>query len=235
MALRLSLSLLLVLSSSAAILVHARLPSSQPPAAAEPDGGKVLPMAWPEVFHALMVQQRGGVPGVTDLYYDWPNRRNLHVIRLQYQSTLYDNERQGYGAYYHPTEGTCFVIDFQGVGILTPDWLVDNSTYLGTQAVNNRTCHTWMKGDSMDPNRPGPFLHYWEDVHTRLPVRWQFFDGMSFDIIQWHAGEAASEAVWAIPPYCPNMTTTEALAGRDPTRVDEHVFYRKLGGGSALV
>lgn len=62
--------------------------------------------------------------------------------------------------------GTCMIMQFD-VGILPPDFL-DGANYLGTQVTDGFLCNAWEKVD---------FIWYYEDVLTKRPVRWDFYDG----------------------------------------------------------
>ena len=100
--------------------------------------------------------------------------------------------------YFSREEGTCKVMDFP-VGILTPDWLVNDATFLGRATVDAHETYVWSKGDSPVER---PFITYWEDIHSRLPVRWVFFDGAQFEILRFTVNETLPEEEWQAPAYC---------------------------------
>eukprot|EP00931_Biecheleriopsis_adriatica_P079576 TRINITY_DN52981_c0_g1_i1.p1 TRINITY_DN52981_c0_g1~~TRINITY_DN52981_c0_g1_i1.p1 ORF type:complete len:228 (+),score=45.83 TRINITY_DN52981_c0_g1_i1:75-758(+) len=163
------------------------------------------PTAWPPVFHAVMRKNRSGQISHTDLFYDWPAGGNLHIDKTSGMPPFFDNERQNGSTYYYTPGGTCKVIEM-GVGLLPPDWL-KGGTYRGQASVRSpvsqavRDCHVWEKGDAMG-NFTGPFITYYEDIATHTPARWQFFDGMSFDIVDWMPGARATAEEWQIPESC---------------------------------
>eukprot|EP00927_Polykrikos_kofoidii_P079242 TRINITY_DN76025_c0_g1_i1.p1 TRINITY_DN76025_c0_g1~~TRINITY_DN76025_c0_g1_i1.p1 ORF type:complete len:268 (-),score=38.25 TRINITY_DN76025_c0_g1_i1:303-1106(-) len=167
----------------------------------------IEPQHWPLAFHAVLMKNRSGVLGRTDLYYDWLGGRNLHIDHRQDQELRFDNERQNGSTYYYTgKEGNdCKVIEM-GVGLLPPDWL-SGGRYLGVETIENASgqsslvCNVWEKGEAMG-NFTGPFITYYEDAITFSPARWRFFDGMSFDVIDWRPGESASIEDWQIPAAC---------------------------------
>ncbi|KAL8223990.1 hypothetical protein R6Q57_019465 [Mikania cordata] len=57
-------------------------------------------------------------------------------------------------------------MDF-GVGIPRPDFL-DGAQYLGRVVTDGVLCDVWEKVE---------FIWYYEDVVTKRPVRWDFYDG----------------------------------------------------------
>jgi hypothetical protein len=132
------------------------------------------PARWPDQFHAVLftnltnvsMASTGPPLRLTDLYYDWPRRRNLNLIRYQLSADpLYDVEwNNGTTFYFDPA--TCRTEQF-AVGVLRPDWLADG-VYLGRENTGGIDCHLWGKEG---------FVVYYEDVLTRRPVRWNFLDG----------------------------------------------------------
>ena len=99
-----------------------------------------------------------------DLWYDYPNGRNLNLIRKQLGSVTHDVEYTNGTSYYYDLEaGTCKVVSFP-VGILRPDWL-NNATYVGVEEIDGFKCNVWEKVD---------FIRYWEDIETQRPVSWLF-------------------------------------------------------------
>ena len=82
---------------------------------------------------------------------------------------MYDVEWDNGTSFYYTLgeAGSCRVVNFE-VGIPRPDFL-DGAEYLGTQVTDGFLCNVWEKVD---------FIWYYEDVLTRRPVRWDFYDGM---------------------------------------------------------
>ena len=177
------------------------------------------PTPWPKVFHAYMLKHRNGQVGHTDLFYDWPGGGNLHIDRILGQPPFFDNERQNGSTYYYTPGGSCKVIEM-GVGLLPPNWL-DGAEYIGIQTVlipdKSINCHVWTKGDAMG-NFTGPFITYFENMETKTPARWRFFDGMYFDILEWEPGKQANAEQWQLPPSCFN-TTTSRIPDTNPHKV----------------
>mmetsp|Transcript_96661 Transcript_96661/g.174568 ORF Transcript_96661/g.174568 Transcript_96661/m.174568 type:complete len:235 (-) Transcript_96661:85-789(-) len=192
------------------------------------------PAAWPAAFHVSLAKNRSGVIGHTDLYYDWLGGRNLHIDRpTTTKAALYDNERKNGSTYYYTPGGSCKVIEM-GVGLLPPDWL-KGAHYRGQVQVRNSSCHAWDKGDAMG-NYTGPFIVYYEDVVTHLPVRWTFFTGMSFDVLAWEPGVSAAVQDWQIPAACFPAEGDASDAPRVATerRVDSwHLAASRLFGVTA--
>ncbi|KAM0934808.1 hypothetical protein DsansV1_C30g0214371 [Dioscorea sansibarensis] len=54
-------------------------------------------------------------------------------------------------------------------------------------------CNLWTKLD---------FLWYWEDVDTQMPVRWDFFNGISSHEIKFEEGVVLEKSQWQAPSYC---------------------------------
>ncbi|OMO49758.1 hypothetical protein CCACVL1_30817 [Corchorus capsularis] len=131
-----------------------------------------IPTPWPEQFHAtLCMTLYSGGHQITDLWYDWPKGRNVNLQQKQLGVYMYDIEWNNGTSFYYTlgSNGSCQVIDF-GVGIPRPDFL-DGAHYLGTQVKDGFLCNVWEKVD---------FIWYYEDVATKIPVRWDFYDGMPF-------------------------------------------------------
>lgn len=128
------------------------------------------PLPWPEQFHALlsMTMSKGNLQ-ITNLWYDWPGGRNVNIIQKQYGELIYDVEWNNHTSFYYTVgeNGTCEVMYFE-VGIPRPDFLSDGAEYLGTQIRDGFQCNVWKKVD---------FIWYYEDLLTRLPVGWDFYDG----------------------------------------------------------
>lgn len=51
------------------------------------------PQPWPEQFHALLYMNLSTAQlQISNLYYDWPNRRNVNIFQKQLGVLLYDVE-----------------------------------------------------------------------------------------------------------------------------------------------
>lgn len=128
------------------------------------------PNPWPDQFHALLFMNLSTTKlQLSDLWYDWPKGRNVNIFQKQLGEVLYDVEwNNGTSFYYTIGEnGACEVMEFE-VGIPRPDFLLDGAHYLGTEVTDGFLCNVWEKVD---------FIWYYEDVYTRRPVRWDFYDG----------------------------------------------------------
>lgn len=110
----------------------------------------------------------------------------------------------GTSFYYDLDAQTCKTILFD-VGILRPDWLVDNSTYLGQQDIDGFTCNVWSKVD---------FIVYYEDVETNRPVRWVFSSGMSAHVMSFEEGDVLEDSEWQAPAYCFNDEQNGRSSGK---------------------
>jgi hypothetical protein len=111
---------------------------------------------------------------LSDNWYDWPKGRNVNIYQNQLGDVLYDIEWQNGTTFYYTLgpNGTCDVADY-GVGIPRPDFL-DGAVYLGTQITDGFLCNVWEKVD---------FIWYYEDVASKRPVRWDFYDGWYIQFI----------------------------------------------------
>jgi hypothetical protein len=170
-------------------------------------------------FHALawVTSQPHLGKGVNHLYYDFVEGRNLNLLTTQGferegKGTLWDFERQdGLSFYYFPRTRACNLIDMR-FGLLSPSWLADEpvaelvaaDVREGIFAVN-----VWTKGESDTPGVP--FITYYAEVGSNRPVKWIFFDGMTFDIVTYEPNRTLSEAEWTIPAYCPTKPGARPL------------------------
>lgn len=138
--------------------------------------GHPSPTPWPERFHAVLftnltnyTEASTGPPlRVTDLYYDWPRRRNLNLVRHQLSADpLYDVEWNNGTGFYFDSKA-CRVEQFP-VGVLPPWWLSGGGAeYVGRRVAGGIDCHVWGTAG---------FIFYYEEARTGRPVRWDFVDG----------------------------------------------------------
>lgn len=134
------------------------------------------PSPWPEQFHALLYMNLSTSRlQMSDLWYDWPKGRNVNIFQKQLGEVLYDIEWNNGTSFYYTlgAQGACQVMDFV-VGIPRPDFL-DGANYIGTTVTDGFLCNVWEKVD---------FIWYYEDVMTRRPVRWDFYDGMCLILLK---------------------------------------------------
>ncbi|XP_004503816.1 uncharacterized protein At4g14100-like [Cicer arietinum] len=153
-----------------------------------------IPAPWPEQFHSVMFVNRSGDLHQTDLWYDWPNGRNFNINQYQLGILKYDIEWNNGTSFIYtldPFNHTCQLLHFE-VGILRPNWLL-GANYLGQQYVDNFLCNVWEKVE---------FIWYYEDVLTRTPVKWIFYDGMTFHVMTFEVGAVLDDAHWQAPLYC---------------------------------
>lgn len=160
------------------------------------------PARWPDQFHAVLFTNLTSVSTastgpplrLTDLYYDWPRRRNLNLIRYQLSGDpLYDVEWNN-GTTFYFDSATCRTEQFP-VGVLRPDWLADG-VYLGRESTGGIDCHLWGKEG---------FVVYYEDVLTRRPVRWNFLDviGIQQFVMSFEVGVVLEDdSQWQAPAHC---------------------------------
>ena len=128
-----------------------------------------VPTPWPPQFHSIYVTNFSGVLEITDLWYDWPNGRNFNIVQHQLGTLLYGIEWNNGTEFLYTLDSskTCDTIQFE-VGLLPPKWL-DGAHYLGQRHVDGFLCNVWEKVD---------FIWYYEDVETKIPVYWLFYDGI---------------------------------------------------------
>ncbi|XP_066399975.1 uncharacterized protein At4g14100-like [Miscanthus floridulus] len=190
---------LLLLAAAAATLTATNMtaehPSDQPPAPS--------PTPWPERFHAVLFTNltnysdasTGPPLRITDLYYDWPRRRNLNLVRHQLSSDpLYDVEWNN-GTTFYFDSSACRVERFP-VGVLPPWWLSGGGAeYLGRRVAGGIDCHVWGKAG---------FIFYYEEARTGRPVRWDFVDvtGIQQFVMSFEPGVELEDAQWQAPAYC---------------------------------
>ncbi|KAF0908644.1 hypothetical protein E2562_026860 [Oryza meyeriana var. granulata] len=133
---------------------------------------------------------------VTDLYYDWPRRRNLNLVRHQLSADpLYDVEWDN-GTTFYFDSASCRTERFP-VGVLPPGWLADGSgaVYLGRQVTGGIECDVWDKLG---------FIVYYQDVATGRPVRWNFLDetGIQQFVMSFELGVTLEDSQWQAPAHC---------------------------------
>ncbi|KAG8037197.1 hypothetical protein GUJ93_ZPchr0021g26831 [Zizania palustris] len=165
-----------------------------PPRAACEDSDP-SPTPWPLRFHAKLLMDYRGNLSLADLWYDWPGGLNLHIIRYQLaaDAPFYDAEwNNGTSFFYTPARRSCRSAAV-GVGILPPNWLVAGSVYLGRRAIDGFDCHVWAKAD---------FITYYEDVHTKRPVKWVFYSGRTSHVMSFEEGAVLEDAERQAPDYC---------------------------------
>ncbi|CAI9293646.1 unnamed protein product [Lactuca saligna] len=152
------------------------------------------PTPWPEQFHALLYMNLTSTHlQLSDLWYDWPRGRNVNIFQKQLDVVLYDIEWSNGTSFYYTfgEDAQCSVVDF-GVGIPRPDFL-DGAQYLGRVVTDGILCDMWEKVD---------FIWYYEDVVTKIPVRWDFVGGISSHVMTWEVGAVLPDSVVQAPEYC---------------------------------
>lgn len=78
------------------------------------------------------------------------------------------------------------------VGILRPNFLED-AEYVGQRYLDNFLCNVWKKVD---------FITYYEDVASKRPVGWEFFNGMTTHVMTFEVGKVLEDPNWQAPVYC---------------------------------
>ncbi|OAE21986.1 hypothetical protein AXG93_4382s1170 [Marchantia polymorpha subsp. ruderalis] len=149
------------------------------------------PTPWPTPFYAVLYQNFSGIIGLMDLYYDWENGRNLHLIKNQYQPIVHDMEFNNGTVLKWSTSSDCRNLDV-GVGVLPPTWL-KGATYLGTQKEDGFTVNVFTKAD---------FIVYREDVVSKRPVSWTFYTGRDVHVMSFQPGYVLPEENWYVPVEC---------------------------------
>ncbi|KAL6313336.1 hypothetical protein AAG906_004171 [Vitis piasezkii] len=159
------------------------------------------PAPWPPQFYSLLYMNVNGSNQIIDLWYDWPKGRNLNIIQNQLGKRLYDLEWDNGTSFFYTLDSTqeCRTKHFE-VGILRPDWL-DGAHYLGQREVDGFLCNVWEKVD---------FIWYYEDVVTKRPVHWRFFNGMSAHVMTFKEGAVREDEKWQAPVYCFGTTDPKA-------------------------
>ncbi|XP_062190225.1 uncharacterized protein At4g14100-like [Phragmites australis] len=188
------LPILLLLACAVAATATTTSTSGPPP---------ISPAPWPERFHAVLftnltnysMASTGPPLRITDLYYDWPRRRNLNLVRHQLSADpLYDVE-WGNGTTFYFDSSTCRVERFP-VGVLPPWWLSGGGAeYMGRESTGGIDCHVWGKAG---------FIVYYEEASTGRPVRWNFIDvtGIQQFVMSYEPGVALEGSQWQAPAHC---------------------------------
>ncbi|KAJ7957157.1 Transferring glycosyl group transferase, partial [Quillaja saponaria] len=174
-----------------------------PVSSAEP-----TPAEWPHQFHSVLFMNRSGNLQKVDLWYDWPNGRNLNIIQKQLGKLTYDLEWNNGTSYIYtlyPSNNECRTLHFS-VGILRPNWL-EGATYLGQQHIDGFLCNVWEKVD---------FIWYYEDVLTQRPVHWVFHSGFSAHVMTFEVGAVLEDAKWQAPVYCFDDAESEEERRKSP-------------------
>uniref|UniRef100_M8D889 Uncharacterized protein n=1 Tax=Aegilops tauschii TaxID=37682 RepID=M8D889_AEGTA len=215
------------------LLIAAATTAAASSSATTPDG----PAPWPEQFHAVLFTNLTNVSIAStgpplrphDLYYDWPRRRNLNLIRHQLSGDpLYDVEWNN-GTTFYFDSATCRTQQVP-VGVLPPGWLADGgAVYLGRETTGGIDCRVWGKAD---------FILYYEDALTGRPVRWNFLDvtGLQQFVMSFEVGVVLEDDdQWQAPAHC---FLDEAAHGtnEDDDHLDEWqaaMLFRKLAGAAA--
>ncbi|RLM86656.1 uncharacterized protein C2845_PM04G24340 [Panicum miliaceum] len=202
------------------------------------------PTPWPERFHAVMftnltnysVASTGPPLRITDLYYDWPRRRNLNLVRHQLSGDpLYDVEWNNGTSFYFDSS-TCRVERFP-VGVLPPWWLSGaGAEYMGRGVTGGIECHVWGKAG---------FIVYYEEASTGRPVRWNFIDvtGIEQFVMSFEPGVVLEDAQWQAPAHCfPDDSEEQGKGNDDVASSSDEVgdglavasrLLRKLAGTAA--
>jgi hypothetical protein len=101
------------------------------------------PPTWPQQFHALLFQNRSDALALVDLYYDWPNGRQLSVIRSQLGPVKWNLEYANKSSWvWSPDARTC-TSDRVSFSVLSPDWL-NAAVNAGRQVVDGLVANTWV-------------------------------------------------------------------------------------------
>ncbi|XP_020209040.1 uncharacterized protein At4g14100 [Cajanus cajan] len=175
------------------------------------------PAPWPEQFHAVLYMNLStGHLQLSDLWYDWPKGRNVNIFLKQLTGNLLYDIEWNNGTSFYFTHAHCQITDFQ-VGIPRPDFL-DGAVYLGTRVVDGGfLCNLWEKE---------AFIWYYEDVVTKIPVRWDFYDGIRTHVMSFEVGEVLPDSVTQAPAYC--FTDGESLDREKFTMLENPLPHKML-------
>lgn len=160
------------------------------------DGSDPTPIPWPERFHMLLYMNltATGELMVTDIWYDWTEGRNVHLMQRQLDDLLYNVEWENGTSFYYTLGPTRYCHPRQwGIGLPRPEWLA-GASYIGRRYSDGFLCHVWNQLD---------FAWYYEDVDTRRPVRWDFFDGVTNYVMTFEPGAWLNDSQsFQAPSYC---------------------------------
>lgn len=177
------------------------------------------PPVWPVQFHAVILANRSNSLSLLDLYYDWPHKRNLIIIRPQLNKTgtTWDVEwNNGTSYYFSREEKRCRTVTFP-VGVLPPNWL-DNATYLGRQLSDGINTTAWTKAG---------FIKYYSDEDTNYPVRWLFLESNAdHHVLTFEEGVVAPSLFWQAPEYC--FDAEQSRASKPSSGHEVHVRHRRF-------
>lgn len=151
---------------------------------------------------------------LSDLWYDWPKGRNVNIFQKQLTGLLYDIEWNNGTTFYYTlgSNAKCWIADFE-VGVPRPNFL-DGAVYLGTRITSGFLCNLWQKDE---------FIWYYEDVVTKTPVRWDFYDGIQSHVMEFEVGAVLPDWVTQAPAYC--FTHGQAM-DRDKYKLENHLRHR---------
>ncbi|KAI3997802.1 hypothetical protein MKX01_007689 [Papaver californicum] len=161
-----------------------------------------------------MIYNTSGTLQINSLWYDYPEGRNFNIIRRQLGKHVYDLEWNNGTSFIYALDPNkkCKTLKFDA-GILTPNFL-DGANYSGQQKVlmcNNKIieikdvnvkikqksdgflCNVWEKIY---------FILYYEDVVTKRPVHWVFYNGMEAHLMTFKVGAVLEDEKWQAPIYC---------------------------------
>ncbi|CAA6660067.1 unnamed protein product [Spirodela intermedia] len=152
-------------------------------AAAGGGGEEPIPAPWPAQFHARLLTNLTSSGRL----------RNIIVMQWQLTEVMYDVEWGNGTTFYYTLgpAGSCRVEHFP-VGILRPDFMAD-ATYLGRVRTDGFLCDRWQKLG---------FIWYYQEVATKRPVRWDFYDGISMDVMTFDEGAVLNGPQWQAPAWC---------------------------------
>ncbi|KAH9602223.1 hypothetical protein KSS87_000198 [Heliosperma pusillum] len=157
------------------------------------------PRKWPEKFHSLQVMNYTdtNMLVVNNLWYDWQNGLNVQLMQYQQGKLVHAVSWNNGTSFYFTLKGDriiieCITHEF-GVGILRPDFL-EGANYLGQVHIDGFLCNLWEKEE---------FIWYYEDVVTKRPIHWQFYNGIDVHVMTFEeVDEMLEESHWQAPDYC---------------------------------
>ncbi|KAK6235930.1 hypothetical protein SCA6_011267 [Theobroma cacao] len=117
----------------------------------------------------------------------WPEQ--FHALLCM---TLYSGGHQITDLWYDWPKGRNVNLQQKQLGVFMPDFL-DGANYLGTEVKDGFLCNVWEKVD---------FIWYYEDVATKRPVRWDFYDGIITHVMTFEVGATLPDSTVQAPEYC---------------------------------
>lgn len=107
---------------------------------------KLAAPVWPQQFHAVLFQNRSNILATVDLFYDYPNGRNLNIVRPQLGKggVLWDLDWNNKTSAFFDRDAMTCRLEMTDAGLLPPNWLGD-ATNLGLAVIDGIVCSAWAR------------------------------------------------------------------------------------------